>query len=88
MLNAQQRNLKIQWESFLLFRLSIDLNFLPTSNETLCLYTQFLSRIFKSTQSIKNYVSGVKSMHYLLGYPVKNINVFFKLISVWKELQD
>ena len=70
------KNLRIQWESFLLFCLYFGLKYLPTSTETLSLYTQFLSRTFKSTHSIKNYVSGVKSMHYLLGYPVEHINDF------------
>ena len=49
---------------------------MPASTETLSLYTQFLSRSFQSTHSIKNYVSGVKSMHYLLGYSVDHINEF------------
>ena len=70
------KNLKIQWESFLLFCFHFGLVYLPASTETLSLFTQFLSRSFKSTQSIKNYVSGVKSMHYLLGYSVDHINDF------------
>jgi len=37
--------------------------FLPVSTATLQLYGQFLSRSFKSIDSIKNYVSGVKTMH-------------------------
>ena len=52
------------------------LTYLPANTETLSLYTQFLSRTFQSVHSIKNYVSGVKSMHYLLGYPVEHINDF------------
>ena len=40
------------------------------------LYAQFLSRSFKSTQSIKNYLSGVKTMHLLLGYTTDHINEF------------
>ena len=58
------KHLKIQWESFLLFCLYFGSNYLPTSTETLSLYTQFLSRTFKATQSINNYVIGVKSIHY------------------------
>ena len=68
------KNFKIQWESFLLFCFHFGSVYLPASTETLSLFTQFLSRSFKSTQSIKNYVSGVKSMHYLLGYSVDHIN--------------
>ena len=49
---------------------------LPASTETLSLYAQFLSRTFKSCSSIKNYISGVKTMHHLLGYSVDHINDF------------
>ena len=44
--------------------------------DTLSLYAQFLSRSFKSPQSIKNYLSGVKTMHHLLGYTTDHINEF------------
>ena len=70
------KNLKIQWESFLLFCFYFSFSYLPASTETLSLYTQFFSRSFQSTQSNKNYVSGVKSMHSLLGYSVDHINDF------------
>ena len=50
--------------------------FLPTSTETLQLYAQFLSRSFKSVQSIRNYISGVKTIHLLLGFPIEHINKF------------
>ena len=69
-------NLKIQWESFLMFCIYFRMKYLPCSTETLSLYAQFLSRTFKSTQSIRNYLSGVKTMHYLLGYSVDHINGF------------
>ena len=60
---GSRRNLRIQWESFLLFCFYFKLAFLPTSTETLQLYAQFLSRSFKSVQSIQNYISGVKTIH-------------------------
>ena len=69
-------NLKIQWESFLMFCIYFRMKYLPCSTETLSLYAQFLSRTFQSTQSIRNYLSGVKTMHYLLGYSVDHINGF------------
>lgn len=46
------------------------------TTDTLCLYAQFLSRSFKSSHSIKNYLSGVKTMHHLLGYSTDHINEF------------
>ena len=52
------------------------------NTETLSLYAQFLSRSFKSIQSIKNYISGVKTMHYLLGYSTSQINDFLINLSL------
>ena len=73
------KNLTIQWETFLLFCFYFKLTYLPVDTETLSLYAQFLSRSFKSVQSIKNYLSGVKTMHYLLGYSTAQINDFYLL---------
>jgi hypothetical protein len=36
---------------------------LPSSVKVLTLYAQFLSKSFVSVQSIKNYISGVKTLH-------------------------
>ena len=49
---------------------------LPVSTNTLQLFAQFLSRSFKSTEPIKNYINGVKTMHLILGYSVEHINKF------------
>ncbi|MES9881885.1 MAG: hypothetical protein ABW185_13485 [Sedimenticola sp.] len=68
-------NLRIQWKSFLLFCFHFKLLPVPVSTETLSLYAQFLSRSFASTDSIRNYVSGVRTMHLLLGVDLK-INDF------------
>lgn len=76
------KNLQIQWESFLLFCIHFGLCYLPVTTETLSLYAQFLSRSFKAPQSIKNYLSGVKTMHYLLGFSTQNINDFLINISL------
>ena len=77
-----KQNMKIQWESFLMFCIYFGFKYLPTSTETLSLYAQFLSRSFKSTQSIKNYLSGIKTMHHLLGYSVDHINSFLINLSI------
>lgn len=58
------------------------MTYLPTTTETLSLYAQFLSRTFKSTQSIKNYISGVKTMHYLLGFSTEHINEFLLNLGI------
>ncbi|CAG2202145.1 unnamed protein product [Mytilus edulis] len=59
---------------------------LPTSVNTLCLYGKFLSRSFKSVASIQNYISGVKTLHLLLGveFPTEDwfsIKLLFRGLS-------
>ena len=63
------KNLNIQWRAFLLFCIYFDLQWLPTNVDVLCLYAQFLSKTFKATSSINNYISGVKLFHILLDTP-------------------
>ena len=62
------KNLRTQWHSFISFCLYFDLNYLPASVETVCVYAQYLSRRFKSTISIKNYVNGVRLLHLYTGF--------------------
>ena len=69
-----RKNLKIQWESFLLFCVYFGFEYLPASTSTIQLYAQFLSRSFKSVDSIRNYLSGVNKIHLLLGYSLEGIN--------------
>ena len=61
-------NLRTQIRAYFLFSLFFGLVALPASLENACLYVQFLSRSFKSPQSIRNYLSGLKFMHVLLGF--------------------
>ena len=69
------RNLRMQWESFLLFCYKFKLNPFPVDVKTLSLYAQFLSRSFESVQSIRNYLSAIKTLHCLLDlkYPETNL---------------
>ena len=60
------KNLRWQWKLFIMFCIYFSFEPLPASVECLCLYAQFLSRSFKAPTSIRNYVSGVKTMHVLL----------------------
>ena len=71
-----RKNLKIQWESFLLFCVYFGFEYLPTSTTTIQLYAQFLSRSFKSVASIRNYISGVNKVHLLMGYTLDHINQY------------
>ena len=52
------------------------LAYLPISTENLSLYSQFLSICMKSVQTIKNYISGVKTMNVILGYSADHLNSF------------
>ena len=65
------KNLHIQWQTFFIFCEYFKLPVLPASVKTLCAFAQFLSRSFKSVNSIKNYLSGIKTLHTLLdlNYP-------------------
>ena len=65
-----------------MFCIYFKLTFLPVTTETLSLYVQFLSRSFKSTHSIRNYISGVKTMHLFLGYSTEQINEFLINLSL------
>ena len=56
----------VQWGAYLKFCLYYGLQYVPVTSEILCLYAQFLSRSFKTTAAICNYISGVKTMHTLL----------------------
>ena len=80
--DGTRKNLRVQWEAYLLFCAYFSFVSIPTSTRTLQLFAQFLSRTFKSTDSIRNYIVGVKTMHLLLGYSVDNINKFMLNLSL------
>jgi len=60
-------NLKTQWTVHLLFCNFYELNPFSISVDLLCTYSQFLSRTFKSAQSMGNYLNGVKILFLLHG---------------------
>lgn len=77
------KNLKIQWRSYLLFCQFHGLKAIPATVETLCVYAQFLIRSFSSVESVKNYISGIKTMHLMLDvkFPSENLvqlNLLYK----------
>lgn len=49
---------------------------LPTSVKILTFYAQFLSRSFKSVESIKNYISAIKLLHLLLDFDYPQFDSF------------
>ena len=64
--SGTQKNLNTQWKSYILFCKYFFIQPFPASSKVLCCYVEFLSRTFKSVDSIKNYLSGVKLLHLLL----------------------
>lgn len=64
--HSTYKNLRTQLESYFIFCLYFELPSIPSSVEILVLYAQFLSRSFKSVESVKNYLSAVKLLHLLL----------------------
>ena len=71
-----RKNMRVHWKAFLLFCTFFNLLPLPASLETICLFIQFLSRSFKSVESIKNYVSGVCTLHLFLGHAFPSLDEF------------
>ncbi len=69
-------NLKLQWRSYLSFCHYFDIEPLPAASDTLCIYAQLLSRSFKSTDTIRNYISGVKLLHSMLDFPTDSFSSF------------
>ena len=73
------RNFQVQWESYLLFCNYFKFPPFPTTEEILTLYAQFLSRSFKSVDSIQNYIAGVKTLHNVLDLKLPDTLFHLKL---------
>ena len=68
--------MRIQWELYRKFCSDYDILALPINTSDLCLYGQFLANRFKSPQSVKNYVNGVRILHILTDSPIENFKSF------------
>jgi hypothetical protein len=64
--DSTNKNIVTQWESYFIFCFYFNLIPMPTTINIISLYSQFLSRSFKSVDSIRNYISGVKLLHLFL----------------------
>jgi len=64
---GSNKNVRVQFRSFLLFCAYFHLTPVPVTTGVLLLYAQFLSRTFVSVASIKNYISGVRIVHLGMG---------------------
>jgi len=52
----------------------------PATVNVLSLYTQFLSRSFKSVTSVKNYINGVRILHLRIDVPFPSLDYSFQLL--------
>lgn len=88
---STSKNLRIQWKAYFLVCKFYGLKPIPSTVETLCFFSQFLSRSFKSVESVKNYISGIKTLHHVLDitFPSENVyqlNLVFKGLSRKKSV--
>ena len=61
-----RHNLWCQWKAYIMFCLYFSLKWLPASEHVVALFAQFLSRSFRSADSVQSYVSGTKLLHIIL----------------------
>ncbi|CAC5419988.1 unnamed protein product [Mytilus coruscus] len=78
-------NFKTQWRAYLLFCYYFHLEPFDINVELLCTYSEFLSRSFRSAQSIRNYLNGIKVLFLLLGLHV-DVFSFYELKLTMKGL--
>ena len=76
---STRENLKEQWQALVMFCIYFRFTFLPASTSSCQVYAQFLSRCFKSVSSIRNYLSGVRTVHLLLGFDLEKLNAFLDI---------
>ena len=65
------KNLKTQLNTYLLFCEHFNRLAFPIDQETLCGYACFLAEHFKSSGSVRNYLSGIKTWTVLLKFDVE-----------------
>ena len=63
-------NLNNQWNTYFAFTSFFKLKPIPATHKILSLYAQLLSRTFESPHAIRNYISGVKTLHTFLDLPI------------------
>ena len=74
MLNEHIKICIVSWNFIVCSVVILIYKILPTSVNTLYVFSKFLSKSFKAVQLIQNYISGVKSLYLLLDLasPVEN----------------
>ena len=83
-------NLKIQWALYQNFCDYFSYSSLPVKQDVLVMYIQFLAEKMKALSTVKNYVSGVRTLHELLELDQSAFNsirvklMWMGLNNVWK----
>ena len=67
------RNLLCQWRSFSRFCRKYHIKEWPIDDHVLALYAQYLGYTFHSPKSIRNYLSGIRTLHVLLKQKPPNL---------------
>ncbi len=70
------KNFLTMWKAYFIFCIYFGFMAIPASISNLCLFAQFLSRSFKSADSIASYISGVKQLHLRLHLDITVFNHF------------
>ena len=78
-----RKNLAVQRARYMQFCRKFRRRPFPADLETICLFTQYISRSFKSVDAVINYVQGIKTIHLLRGLAVhpfehKVLRILFK----------
>jgi hypothetical protein len=71
-----QANHNTQFSTYITFCIYYGLQDINPSPSTICAYTEFLARTFKSPQTIKNYISGVHLLHRYLELDPTSLQCF------------
>jgi len=74
------RNLLVQFKTFVIFCIYFHLVPVPVSLADLSMYVQFLSRSFKTVTAVKNYVHGVRILHLGIGATFPELDFSFKML--------
>lgn len=69
-----RKNIHAQQAAFLEFCRFFGYQALPASHTTLCVFAEYLSRDFKSPNTIANYISGVRWLHIREGKSIDQFN--------------
>lgn len=64
------------FKAYLAFCEHFNLTAINPSVDTICMYTEFLARSFKSSKAIVNYVSAVRLLHKLVGVQASSLHCF------------